>query len=103
MLTDCPFLEQPTGAGGEVVSRSREFHCAAGVNFYSLGEGRKLCRTCPLFGYRERPFCRHLEVYAFLNAGACGEQSIRVELECNLLDQALDDLGQCASCPSYRT
>lgn len=96
-MKECRFLE---------VRRSREgeqaYYCGAGVNFYSVEENRRLCRTCPLNTLGDAPLCDHLEAYTFLESNTEGHKFIRVEFDCSLLQEPLDGLDVCATCPHYQ-
>lgn len=94
MLPDCPFLES---------NRKKQwlprYACAMGINFYSVGPERELCRTCPIAEWGHTLTCEHLEVYTFLRINGHGEPSIRAEMECRQPRSALSDEARCAICP----
>ena len=96
-MKDCRFLE---------VRRRREggpaYYCGAGVNFYSVKENRRLCRTCPLNAPVGALLCEHLEAYTFLDSDAEGQKFVRVEFDCDLLREPMDSLDVCQTCPHYQ-
>ena len=94
MLKTCLFLEiAPHGAG------DAPFRCTAGVNFYSVGFGRELCRTCALAGHDPVLHCKYLDVYTFLQTSAGGTRFVQVEMRCSRPEGALPDEELCAACP----
>ncbi len=93
----CHFLEVRRGQKGEQTT-----YCGAGVNFYLLEERRHLCRTCPLNTLGDAPLCEYLQAYAFLESNPEGKEFVAMRFDCDLLDQPLDDLSVCMSCPHYQ-
>jgi|GEM_PF-4201496 len=53
--------------------------CAAGINFYSVGEAREICRVCPLAGLGDAPICEDLDVLVYQD-WRLGSYAIRVEV-----------------------
>jgi len=96
-MQDCRFLEVRRRSEGR-----QAYYCEVGVNFYSVGENRRLCRTCPLNKLSDAPLCDHLEVYTFLGSDAGGQELTRVEFDCGLLREPVDDLNVCQTCPHYQ-
>ena len=89
MCDDCPFLESKPGKQGLLC-------CAAGVNFYSVGQARELCQLCPFFDGRWTLSCEFIEIYTFLRTEN-GQQRIDVRFDCWLPeDEAIQP--RCASC-----
>ncbi|MFQ6059105.1 MAG: hypothetical protein ACE5MB_09550 [Anaerolineae bacterium] len=93
----CPFLEAGLRWRGD-----SPYRCAIGVNFYSVGRGRELCRTCPIADRGQALLCEHLDVYTFLQVDPKGKQSIQVEMECQAPDSGLADFRRCDICPARR-
>jgi hypothetical protein len=93
----CPFLEtEPRRQGAS------RYCCAVGVNFYSVGEARELCRTCPIAHLGDALLCEHLDVYAFLRVNREGKQSVQVEMECRLGAAQVPDSARCDICPAMQ-
>jgi hypothetical protein len=91
----CPFLEtEPRRQGAS------RYCCAVGVNFYSVGEARELCRTCPIAHLGDALLCEHLDVYAFLQISREGKRSIQMEMECRLGAGQVPDSVRCDICPA---
>jgi hypothetical protein len=88
MKESCYFLKER--AAGQL-------GCAAGANFYSVGQAREVCRTCPLADLGDAPFCEHMIVYTYRERKQ-GNWVIWAEVECNLDERASSDL-RCAACP----
>ena len=96
-MKKCRFLKvRQRRQGGQA------YYCGAGVNFYSVEENRRLCRTCPLNDPGDAPLCEHLEAYTYLDRDAEGQEFVRVEFDCGLLQEFLDGLDVCATCPHYQ-
>ena len=91
MCDSCPFLEIRPGKQGLLC-------CAAGVNFYAVGQARELCQLCPLSAGGWTPGCEFLEVYTFLHAER-EQRQIKIELNC-LLPEGNAPQPQCATCPA---
>ncbi len=91
MCDSCPFLERKPGKQGLLC-------CAAGVNFYTVGQARELCRLCPLSAGDWTPTCEFLEVYTFLHVEK-GQQRIEVRLDCRLPEGEAAQ-SRCAACPA---
>jgi len=87
----CPFLERKPGKRGLLC-------CAAGVNFYAVGQAREICQLCPLFKGRWTPTCEFMEVYTFLY-GKKGQQRIEIRLDC-WLPEGQATQPRCAACPA---
>lgn len=96
-MKDCRFLEVRRRPAGR-----QTYYCGMGVNFYSVGENRRLCRTCPLNDPGDVPLCEHLEAYTLLSSDAGGQEFIRVEFDCGLLREPVDDLNVCRICLHYQ-
>jgi hypothetical protein len=96
-MKKCRFLE---------TRRSREggpaYYCGVGVNFFSVEENRRLCRTCPLNDLGDMPLCEHLEAYTFLKSNSERQGLVRVEFHCDLLYELLDGPNVCATCLHYQ-
>jgi hypothetical protein len=84
----CYFLKE--GAAGQL-------GCAAGVNFYIVGQARGECRTCPLADLGDAPFCEHMIVYTYRERNQ-ENWVIRAEVEC-ILDEGTLSGPRCATCP----
>ena len=93
----CPFLETKPHC-----QESSLYCCAVGVNFYSVGEGRKLCRTCPIAHLGDALLCEHLDVYTFLQVNREGKRSVQVEMECRLGAAQVPDAVRCDICPAMQ-
>jgi len=91
MCDSCPFLESRPGKQGLLC-------CAAGVNFYAVGQTRELCRLCPLCDGDWTPTCEFLEVYTFLRLEK-RQQRIEVRLDC-CLPAGKATQPRCAACPA---
>ncbi len=91
MCDSCPFLESRPGKQGLLC-------CAAGVNFYAVGQARELCRLCPLSDGGWTPTCEFLEVYTYLHVEK-GQQRIEVRLDC-CLPEGKATRPRCAACPA---
>lgn len=98
MLDYCPFLEPYPGKG-----REAENCCAAGINFYFVGAGRELCRTCPVPGWGTALQCLDLEVWAFLESAGPGRLSVRAEAICFRPEGPSPEAALCQSCPAARS
>ncbi|MFQ6015539.1 MAG: hypothetical protein ACE5NP_08860 [Anaerolineae bacterium] len=97
MLDYCPFLKsERRGEWGP------PYCCRVGVNFYSVGKERELCRTCPLAHLGQALPCEHLDVYTFLQRDEEMKQLIKVEMECLLEERKLADLRRCDHCPDFQ-
>jgi len=92
MCHSCVFLESKPGIGRVLLC------CAAGVNFYAVGQARELCRLCPLSAGEWTPTCKFLEVYAFLR-GKKSQQRIEIQMDC-WLPGGRATLPCCATCPA---
>jgi hypothetical protein len=89
MKESCYFLKERTaGQPG----------CAAGANFYSVGQAREVCHTCPLADLGNAPLCEKLNVYTYWERKQ-GNWVIRAEVECSLDERTSSDL-RCAACPT---
>lgn len=97
MKEDCPFLETGPRRQGDSLYR-----CAVGVNFYSVGPERELCRTCPIAHLGDALLCEHLDVYTFLQVNGEGKRSVRVEMECRLGAAQVPDSVRCDICPEMQ-
>ena len=84
MCESCPFLEKKFD-GYDLLC------CAAGVNFYAVGQTRDLCQLCPLYDGGWKPACEFMEVYTFLQVER-GQQWIEVRLDCWPLE---DEVAEC--------
>ena len=84
MCDSCLFLERKPG-------KQDLLCCAAGVNFYAVGQGRELCRLCPLYDGGWTPACEFVEVYTFLYVKN-GRRRIEVRLDCRPLE---DEVAEC--------
>ena len=71
--------------------------CAAGANFYSVGQAREVCRTCPLADLGSVPLCESLNVYTYRERKQ-GNWVVRAEVEC-CLDERMSSGLRCAACP----
>ncbi len=91
MCDSCPFLERKPGKQGLLC-------CTAGVNFYTVGQARELCRLCPLSAGDWTPTCEFLEVYTFLHVEK-GQQRIEIRLDCRLPEGEAAQ-SRCAACPA---
>jgi len=97
MESCCRFLEPLPCQEGK-----HPYGCGIGLNFYSVGKGRELCRSCPMPTIEGTPHCQHLEFYTVLQAGRDGSRSIRVELDCTLKHCSLADISECSGCPDFQ-
>ena len=88
MKESCYFLKE-RGSG--------QLGCAAGANFYSVGQGRGVCSTCPLADLGSAPLCENLNVYTYRKRKQ-GNWVIRAEVECSLDERTPSGL-RCAACP----
>lgn len=89
-LPACPLFK--LGKNGPV--------CLGGVNFFSVGEDRALCRQCELLemeGLGALLSCKHLEVYTHLTYHD-QQPSVRPIFECRLPTTAPAE-QRCAACP----
>ena len=93
----CPFLETEPRRQGDSLYR-----CAVGVNFYSVGPERELCRTCPIAHLGDALLCEHLDVYTFLQVNGERKRSVRVEMECRLGAGQVPDSVRCDICPEMQ-
>jgi hypothetical protein len=71
--------------------------CAAGANFYSVGQAREVCRTCPLADLGGAPLCEHMIVYTYRDRNQ-ENWVVRAEVECSL-DEGAPSGSRCAACP----
>jgi len=97
MLNDCPFLESSPRWPGDALYR-----CSVGVNFYSVGPERELCRTCPIAELGDELLCDHLEVFTFHYRDAEGHPAVRVEMECRVPETRSGNFPRCPICPELR-
>jgi hypothetical protein len=91
MCDHCSFLENGLGERGLLC-------CAAGVNFYAVGQARELCQPCPLCGESRMPACEFLEVYTFLHVEK-EQRRIEVRFDC-WLPEGKATQPHCAACPA---
>ena len=91
MCDSCPFLESRPGKPGLLC-------CAAGVNFYAVGQARERCRLCPLSDMGWTPTCEFLEVYTYLYVEK-GQPRIEVRFDC-WLPEGQATQPRCAACPA---
>jgi len=96
MSARCPFLERLPEPRGALVGG-----CGTGINFYSVGEGENLCRTCPVPTLVSAPHCEHLEFYTFVQNAGSGRLAVGVAFSCTLAGWGLDSLAECEACPNY--
>jgi hypothetical protein len=91
MSDSCPFLENGLSKRGLLC-------CAAGVNFYAVGQACELCRLCPLSGNSWTPTCEFLEVYTFVHREE-EERRIEVRFDC-WSPEGKATRPRCATCPA---
>lgn len=90
-LPACPLFK--SGRNGLV--------CVGGVNFFSVGEERALCRHCELLkmeGIGALLSCKHLEVYTHLTYHD-QQPLVRPIFECDLRTGVPTE-QRCATCPA---
>ena len=97
MEKHCPFLETRPRRQGDSL-----YCCAVGVNFYSVGPERELCRTCPIAHLGDALLCEHLDVYTFLQVNREGKRSVQVKMECCLGAGSVPDSVRCDICPEMQ-
>ncbi len=71
--------------------------CAAGVNFYSVGSGRELCRVCPLRELGDHLVCEHMEIS--IHQLAANEEGTLVAMAICDLDDKAPEAARCRGCP----
>jgi len=94
----CPFLRpmrQPMGEHTHV--------CEAGVNFYSVGPGQALCRTCPVPKLASEPICEHLVVYTYVRTSGGRSRYVEASLDCELMPVQSAVFERCHQCPLFRS
>ena len=96
MKSLCKFLETIPQPEGRL-----SCCCGIGVNFYSVGEKRELCQTCPVPSLANAPHCRHLEFHTFLRAVGGGRRVIEAGFACCLKGWRLESPAECETCPDY--
>lgn len=87
----CRFLRSDPAA--------HQSQCVAGINFVSVGQGRALCRACPLAELGDLPLCPNADVYIYLRRGHSEAAEIEVRFGCGVSDAAQDPI-RCAGCPA---
>jgi len=92
----CKFLETIPRPEGRLSSC-----CGIGINFYSVGEKRELCQSCPVLSLANAPHCRHLEFYAFLRVAGDGRHVVEADFACCLRGWSLEYPAECETCPDY--
>lgn len=98
MRNDCVFLK----TGPSRREGSQPPHCTVGVNFYSVGPARGLCRLCPLLDREPLPVCDYAFIYAFLEVKD-GRRMIQVKVECDADRRDEAGVGPCPHCLAYTT
>jgi len=93
MEENCPFLESDLHYGKPC--------CGIGLNFYSVGENRELCRGCPVPAMLQARYCRHLEFCTLLSVGKGHKQFVEAQLACGLKNWGLDSQAECQVCPHF--
>lgn len=92
----CKFLETIPQPEGKL-----SCCCGIGVNFYSVGEKRELCQTCPVPSLANVPHCRQLEFYTRLRVMGGVRHVIEAGFACCLKGWDLESLAECGTCPDY--
>ena len=88
MKDSCQFLHRRST--GDLV-------CLAGINFYSVGQDREMCRVCPLADFGDIPMCENLDVYVYQRR--CDNNlAIYIEAECSLHNDE-HSAKRCPHCP----